>query len=54
MAAGSLRQVRRDRVVRAEHPAAALQGVIAQGAGRLGLAPPVKGKGQGDRRPQGE
>src|SRR4051812_15072960 len=31
-------QVPRDPVVRAEHPATALQGVLAQGAGRVSLA----------------
>ena len=34
-----------DRVVRAEHPAAALQRVLAQGAGRLRLAQPESGRG---------
>ena len=38
---GDLNQVLRDRVVRAEHPAAALQGVLAEGAGRLDFAQPV-------------
>jgi hypothetical protein len=36
--AGVLGQVQRDRVVRAERPAAALQGVLAQGASRLHFA----------------
>jgi hypothetical protein len=48
---GDLSQVSRDRVVRAQHPAAALQGVLAQRAGRLGLAQPGQGAGQGGRRP---
>jgi hypothetical protein len=34
---GDLSQVQRDRVVRAERPSAALQGVLAQRAGRLRL-----------------
>src|SRR3712207_5705777 len=35
-----------DRVVRAEHPAAALQGVVTQGAGRLRLAHRDQGNGE--------
>ena len=34
-------------VVVTEYPAAALQGVLAQGAGRLGLAQILEGAGQG-------
>jgi hypothetical protein len=45
-----LGQVQRDRVVRAEHLAAALQRVLAQRAGRLDLAQPDQGEGQGGRR----
>src|SRR4051794_15806711 len=44
-AAGGLGQVHRDRVVVAEHPAAALQAVLAQGAGRLRLAQRDQGEG---------
>src|SRR3954447_20439938 len=49
-AAGGLGQVQRERVVGAEHPAAALQGVLAQGVGRLRLAQLVQGLSQGGRR----
>jgi hypothetical protein len=52
-AAGGVRQVLRDRVVRAEHPVAALQRVLAQNASRLGLAQPGQGEGEGARRQQG-
>jgi hypothetical protein len=38
--AGDLGQVQRDGVVRAEHSAGALQGILAQRAGRLRLAQP--------------
>jgi hypothetical protein len=37
-------------MVRAEHPEAALERVLTQGAGRLRLAYKDKGEGQGDRR----
>src|SRR5919107_3079841 len=52
-AAGGPRQVLRDRVVRAEHPAAALQGVLTQDTGRLRLAQPDQSVDQGDGRKQG-
>jgi hypothetical protein len=51
-AAGGLDQVRRDRVVRAEHLAATSHGVLAQRAGRLGLAQLEQCVCQGGRRPQ--
>ena len=51
---GDLSQVQRDRVVCPEHAAAALQGVLAQGAGRLQLAYCDPGIGQGRRRLQGD
>ncbi|HYO40849.1 MAG TPA: hypothetical protein VER39_14475 [Nocardioidaceae bacterium] len=41
-------------MVGTEHPTAALQAVLAQGAGRLGLAHPDQGIGQGGGRPQGD
>jgi hypothetical protein len=41
-------------VVRAEHLAAALQGVLAQRAGRLDLAHLEQGEGQGNGRQQGD
>jgi len=41
-------------VVGAEHPVAALQGVLAQGAGRLGLTELGEGEGEGGRRRQGD
>ena len=44
--AGDLGQVLRDEVIGAEHPAAVPQGVLAQRAGRLGLAQPGQGAGQ--------
>jgi hypothetical protein len=40
-------------VVGAEHPAEALQGVLAQCAGRIRLPPLDQGAGEGGRRPQG-
>src|SRR4051812_2401103 len=51
--AGVLGQVQRDRVVRTEHPAAALQGVLTQVAGRLYLAQLNEGEDEGGRRIQG-
>jgi len=42
-----------DRVVGAEHLAGALQGVLTQGAGRLGLAQHKPGDDQRARRQQG-
>ena len=43
-AADGLGDVPRDRVVRAEHPAVALQSVLAEGAGWLRLAEPDQGE----------
>ena len=51
---GGLGQVLGVRVVWAEYPAAALQGVLAQGAGRLRLTQMDQGEGKGGRRPQGD
>src|SRR5215217_2618299 len=51
--AGGLGQVQRDRVVGAQHPAAALQRVLTQGAGRLRRAQQDQRERQGGRRPQG-
>ena len=48
--ADGLRQGQRDRVVRTEHPAAALQRFLAQGAGRLRLPKLILGAGQSGRR----
>jgi len=50
--ASDLGQVPRDGVAGAEHPAAAPQRVLAQGAGRLELAPLGQGDGEAGRRPQ--
>ena len=51
---GGLGQVLGDRVVRAEHPAAAPQGVLAQRAGRLDLAEQGQGDGQGGGRTESD
>jgi hypothetical protein len=53
-AAGGLGQVQRYRMVRAEHSAAPLQGVLAQGVGRLRLAHLGQGDREGGRRIQGK
>jgi hypothetical protein len=50
---GDPSQVPRDRVVRADRRAAALQGVLAQRAGRLSLVQLGQGTGEGGRRLQG-
>jgi hypothetical protein len=52
-AAGGSGEIQRGGVVRAEHSAAALQRVLAQGAGRLSLAHLDPGSGEGGRRRQG-
>ena len=51
---GGLSQVLGDRMVGRQRPTAALQGVLAQGAGRLRLAQLDQGEGQGGGRPQGD
>jgi hypothetical protein len=52
-AASGLGQVQRGRMVRAERPVAALQGVLAQGAGRPHLARPDQREGEGAGGGQG-
>ena len=52
-AASDLGQVQRDRMVRAEHPAAAPQRVLTQFTGCLCLPPLDQSEGEGGRRPQG-
>jgi hypothetical protein len=49
---GDLGQVQRDRMLGTEHPVAALQRVLAQGAGCLGLAHVGQDDGQGGGRQQ--
>src|SRR4051812_37843245 len=51
---GSLRQIQRDRMVWAQHLAAALQAVLTQCAGRLCLAQLGQGDGEGARCHQGD
>jgi hypothetical protein len=53
-AAGALSQVLRGRMFRAEHLLAALQGVLAQGARRFGLAQLRESAGEGAGRQQGD